>query len=145
MARTSERDDYEITGINVTPLVDIMLVLLVIFMVTTTYIAKEAIEVELPRVATAQEAPAETLLLLVAKDGKTYLDGVPLGPDVLARRLSAAPGRREDMQAVIAADREASHGAVVDALDLLRAEGIVKFAIQVQAGAGARAATERRP
>jgi biopolymer transport protein ExbB len=86
MARASDRDDYEITGINVTPLVDIMLVLLVIFMVTATYIVKEAILVELPRAAAAGETPAETLLLVVTKDGKTYLDGVPLD-DIVRGRL----------------------------------------------------------
>jgi biopolymer transport protein TolR len=134
MARASDRDDYEITGINVTPLVDIMLVLLVIFMVTATYIVKEAILVELPRAAAAGETPAETLLLVVTKDGKTYLDGVPLDEAALVQKLRATPGKKEEMQAVIAADREALHGAVVNVMDLLRAEGIVKFAIQIQRG-----------
>jgi biopolymer transport protein TolR len=134
MARTSEREDYEITGINVTPLVDIMLVLLVIFMVTATYIVKEAITVELPRAATAGETPAQTLLLLVTKDGRTYLDGVPLSEAALVERIRATPGKKEDMQAVIAADREAQHGAVVTVLDVLRAEGVTKFAIQIQRG-----------
>ena len=132
MARSERPDDYEITGINVTPLVDIMLVLLVIFMVTATYIVKEAIAIELPRAATAGERPAQTLLLVVTKDGKTYLDGAPLELAALARKIRESPDKKEEMQAVIAADREALHGAVVTVLDVLRGEGIVKFAIQIQ-------------
>ena len=135
MARQSDRDDYEISGINVTPLVDIMLVLLVIFMVTATYIVKESITVELPRAVAAGQTPAQTLLLVVTKDGKTYLDGAEMVPAALGSKIRAAAARGEkpeDMQAVIAADREALHGAVVTAIDQLRAEGITKFAIQIQ-------------
>jgi biopolymer transport protein TolR len=132
MARASERDDYEISGINVTPLVDIMLVLLVIFMVTTTYIAKEAISIELPRAVSAGEAPPASLLLTVTKTGQIFLDGVAVDEAALAQRIRATPGKREDVQAVIAADREAMHGAVVTVLDVLRSEGVVKLAIQIQ-------------
>jgi biopolymer transport protein ExbD len=131
-SRTESRDDYEITGINVTPMVDIMLVLLIIFMVTATYIVREAIRVELPQAATAGESTARTLQLVVAKDGRTYLDGVEMTSDALVRRIREAPEKREDLQAVIAADREALHGRVVKVLDLLRSEGVTKFAIQVE-------------
>src|SRR5260221_74762 len=78
MAGQIEQDDEGINGINVTPLVDITLVLLIIFMVTASYIVKETIEIELPRAAHGGETVQKTFALLVTKDGKTYLNGAPV-------------------------------------------------------------------
>src|SRR5256885_14271784 len=132
MARRSDNDDYAITSINVTPLVDVMLVLLVIFMVTATYIVKEAIKVELPRAANSVETPARTLQILVTKEGKAYLDGVEVTEEALVRKIREAPEKKEALQAVVAADRDARHGAGGRVLDLLTSEGITKFAIQIE-------------
>lgn len=132
MASNDRDDEYQITAINVTPLVDIMLVLLIIFMVTATYVVKEVIAVELPRAAAGSETPARTLAILVDKHGRAYLDGLELTEDALLRKIRESPGKREEMQAIIGADREARHGTVVRILDLLRSEGISKFAIEVE-------------
>ncbi len=132
MAKTSSDDDFEITGINVTPLVDIMLVLLIIFMVTTTYVVKEAIKIELPRAAATGETTSRTLQIIVTKDGQTYLDGLPMNEAALIRKIAESPEKKEDMQAVIGADKQAFHGAVVHVLDLLKGQGITKFAIQIE-------------
>src|SRR5580704_14350151 len=64
-----------ISGINVTPLVDITLVLLIIFMVTATYIVRQAIQIDLPRAANAGESTGTTLAVMLTKDGDIYLDG----------------------------------------------------------------------
>jgi biopolymer transport protein TolR len=132
MASSAGSDDYEITGINVTPLVDIMLVLLIIFMVTATYVVKEAIEIELPQAASGGETTAQTLALMVTREGKAYLDGVEVTEEALIRKIQESPGKREDMQAIIGADRQAMHGAVVHLLDLLKTQGVTKFAIQIE-------------
>jgi biopolymer transport protein ExbD len=132
MARSADRDEYEITSINVTPLVDIMLVLLVIFMVTTTYIVKEAIKVELPRAANSAETTAHTLQIMITRDGTAYLDGAAVTEELLARKIREALQRKEDLQAVVAADKEARHGAVVHVLDLLTTLGVSRFAIQIE-------------
>ena len=129
---SSSGDDFEITNINVTPLVDIMLVLLIIFMVTTTYIVKEVIKVELPRAASGSQTTARTLQIVVTKAGTTYLDGVEMTDEALARKIREAPEKKEDLQALIGADREAFHGAVVHVLDLLKTQGLTKFAIQIE-------------
>src|SRR5437868_15532485 len=76
MAGQIQDEDDAITGINVTPLVDITLVLLIIFMVTATYIVKQTIEVELPRAAHGGETVSTTFALVVTKDGKFFLNGV---------------------------------------------------------------------
>lgn len=133
MARFSKSGaDEEITGINVTPLVDIMLVLLIIFMVTATYIVKEAIEIELPKAASGGETTSKTLAIVVTKDGKSFLDGVEVTEQALIEKIKESPEKPEDMQAVIGADKEAAHGAVVHMLDVLKTHGVTKFAIQIE-------------
>mgnify|MGYP001203385202 CR=1 FL=1 len=77
MAGGADLDDDEgITGINVTPLVDIMLVLLIIFMVASNYIVKEAIEVNLPKAATGEEVNNDnkSIALILKKDGRIFLN-----------------------------------------------------------------------
>jgi biopolymer transport protein ExbD len=133
LASSSSNDEFQITNINVTPLVDIMLVLLIIFLVTATYIVKEAVPIDLPKAASVGESTPHTLQLVITKAGITYVDGKPLGDAEVAQRLRVtAAGKPGDLQVVISADRDTRHGAVVHALDLLRAEGVTKFAIQVE-------------
>ncbi|MDH4273451.1 MAG: biopolymer transporter ExbD [Gammaproteobacteria bacterium] len=132
MAVNNEQNEFEITGINVTPFVDVMLVLLIIFMVTATYIVKEAIEVELPQAAAGGETTAKTLALTVTKDGKVYLDGAQVSDEALIASVKESTAKMTDLQAVIGADKAATHGAVVHVLDLLKTLGITKFAIQIE-------------
>ena len=132
MAGSAQQDDGEITGINVTPLVDIMLVLLIIFMVTATYIVKEAIEIDLPKAAAGGESTARTLSIVITREGKSYLDGAEITEDALVRKIQEAPEKRDEMQALISADREAMHGAVVRMLDVLKQQGVTKFAIEIE-------------
>jgi biopolymer transport protein ExbD len=132
MAGSAQQDDGEITGINVTPLVDIMLVLLIIFMVTATYIVKEAIEIDLPKAAAGGESTARTLAIVITKDGKSFLDGVEANDEAIVRKVQETPGKKEELQALISADTSATHGAVVHMLDLLKTQGVVKFAIEIE-------------
>jgi len=127
-----EGDDEMISGINVTPLVDIVLVLLIIFMVTASYIVREAIEVDLPRAAHAGEATGATLALVVTKDGSVFLDGVRRTEEELRARTREAVQRDRDARAIISADKAALHGAVVRVIDLVKGEGVSRFAINIE-------------
>jgi biopolymer transport protein ExbD len=128
----SDNDDEAITGINVTPLVDITLVLLIIFMVTASYIVKETIEIELPRAAHGGETLQKTFAVLVSKEGKTYLNGVPMDDAGLIAAVKDAQAHGEDVQAIIGADKNATHGMVTHLLDVLKGAGVLKFAIQIE-------------
>jgi biopolymer transport protein ExbD len=130
----SARDDEDegINGINVTPLVDITLVLLIIFMVTATYIVKDTIEVELPRAAHGGETVQKTFAVLVTRDDKAFLNGVPVNDVALAQAVRDAKARGEDVQAIIGGDKSASHGAVTHVLDVLKGAGVTKFAIEIE-------------
>src|SRR5215217_3052746 len=78
MAGGAQQDDEEITGINVTPLVDIVLVLLIIFMVTANFIVRETVEVDLPRAANGGETVQGLVNVVLDKEGKLYFDGAPV-------------------------------------------------------------------
>jgi biopolymer transport protein ExbD len=132
MAGQIEQDDESINGINVTPLVDITLVLLIIFMVTASYIVKETIEVELPRAAHGGETVQKTFALLVTKEGRTYLNGAPVDDAGLVAAVAQARQKGEDVQAIVGADRNATHGMVTHLLDVLKGAGVIKFAIQIE-------------
>ncbi|HET9753227.1 MAG TPA: biopolymer transporter ExbD [Myxococcales bacterium] len=128
----SESEDESITGINVTPLVDIALVLLIIFMVTASYIVKETIEVELPRAAHGGETVQKTFAVLVTKEGQVYLNGVPLDDAALVVEVQKSKAAGEDVQAIVGADKNATHGSVTHLLDVLKGAGVTKFAIQIE-------------
>ena len=128
----ADNDDEGITGINVTPLVDITLVLLIIFMVTASYIVKETIEVELPRAAHGGETVQKTFAVLVTRDGRTFLNGVPVDDGALVAEVQRARSAGEDVQAIVGADKNATHGAVTHLLDVLKGAGVTKFAIQIE-------------
>jgi biopolymer transport protein ExbD len=130
MAATAANDEEMITGINVTPLVDITLVLLVILMVTASYVASRAIPMELPKGATGESTPT-TLAVSIDKEGKTYLDAEPIAEDALRLRIRKAHAADPETRAVIAADGRVPHANVVRVIDLLRREEVTKFAINV--------------
>jgi biopolymer transport protein ExbD len=129
---SSGDDEDAITGINVTPLVDITLVLLIIFMVTATYIVKETIEVELPRAAHGGETVQKTFAVLVDKEGRTFLNGLPVDDAGLIKAAEDAKAKGEEVQAIVGADKNATHGSVTHLLDVLKGAGVVKFAIQIE-------------
>lgn len=125
-------DDEGINDINITPLVDIMLVLLIIFMVASTYIVKPSIEVDLPKAATGGDAMDTTLSIVVSADGELFLNGDPTTEEAIAAKCKAVAGADGDAQAIIAADKATPHGRVVRIIDLVRQNGVMKFAINIE-------------
>lgn len=129
---TEQRDDEEaITGINITPLVDITLVLLIIFMVTTSYIVKAAIEVDLPKAATGHETQPTSLSVILTRKGDLYLNERPISEEALATRVRAELKRNPDLQVLISADTELPYGRVVWLIDLVKQHGVRRYALNV--------------
>jgi biopolymer transport protein ExbD len=120
-----------IAEINVTPLVDIMLVLLIIFMLTAHLIAKQAIEVELPRASQSTTLKPTTLAITLTREGKLYLDDKPIAADALRTAVADAIKKDPKTQAIISGDKAVSHGRVVWVLDLVKSLGVTSFAIQI--------------
>jgi biopolymer transport protein ExbD len=124
-------DDELITDINVTPLVDVVLVILIILMVTATAIVSKTIPMELPKASTGEQTPS-TLAVSIDQNGQVFLDTIPVTVDELRTRVRAARQADEDVRAVIAADGRIAHAKVVQIIDILRQEQITKFAINVR-------------
>jgi biopolymer transport protein TolR len=132
MAFAGGGDDQGLySEINVTPLVDVVLVLLVIFMVTATYIVAQSISVDLPRAATGENV-ITTLAITIDSKGDIYLEDEKVGLDTLRERVRAAGQANDELRAVIAADRNIKHGLFVRVVDIIREAGVVKFAINVE-------------
>ena len=120
-----------IVGINVTPFVDITLVLLIIMMVSSTYIVSQALKVELPKSASSDETTSRTYVVTITGGGDLSFNDQPVTLDALREQLKAASADKE-VQLVITADRVAQHGRVVEVIDTAKLAGITKFAINVE-------------
>lgn len=121
-----------INDINVTPFVDVVLVLLVIFMVTAPMMMKDIIGLNLPKTSAADSQSLSTLAIAVTKTGQYLLNGELLTVESLKERALAAQKQDSHVQAVISADVDARHGDVVRAIDTVKSAGIENFAIQVE-------------
>ncbi|MCL2725353.1 MAG: biopolymer transporter ExbD [Polyangiaceae bacterium] len=120
-----------IVGINVTPMVDVVLVLLVIMMVSATYIVAQSLKVELPKSASSDEAVTSVAQISVSKEGTYYFKQQAVSEEELVAKLREAKAGGTELNVVISADTTAQHGRVVHAIDLAKREGISKFAINV--------------
>ena len=144
-AGAPQDNDDEITGINVTPLVDIVLVLLIIFMVTANFIVRETVEVDLPRAANGGETVQGLLNVVIDKEGKLFLDGSELGEEELSRRVTEAVAKDKDTRAIISADQSLPYGRVMHLIDVVKGQGIAKFALNIQKDAAPAAASPAPP
>jgi biopolymer transport protein ExbD len=135
-------DDQELEGgggifadINITPLTDIFLVLLIIFMVTTTAIAEQGgqnggLKVNLPRAGkTASTQEMHDLAVAVLEDGRTVVGGKVVDEEALTHLLDKAHGENPETLVLVQADKEVAHGKVVAVMDLARRHGLARLAI----------------
>lgn len=132
MAGGSQNDsDDAIVGINVTPLVDITLVLLIIFMVTAKIIVSQSVPLDLPKAASGTDVQVVFSVILVA-DGSTQVDSKPVSSDESILALAKdAHEKNPDLRAVIKADSAVPHGRVIHVLDLLKQAQVTKIAFGV--------------
>lgn len=142
MAATAGEDDEGlISGINVTPLVDVTLVLLIIFMVTAKIIVSQGMPMDLPKAASGEEVQMVFSVELSA-DGKTRVDSnLVANDDAIGKLAKDAKAKNKDLRAVIRADKKVEHGRVINVLDLLKQAGVAKiaFAVAPRAASGGQA------
>ncbi len=136
-----EEDDGSITGINVTPLVDTALSLLLVFMIVTPIILNQAVKVKLPKMANAESVPPTTVAVMLQKTGEILLNGRPVTHAQLREELKGlvaeARAKSEDpkkpkIQAIIAADEEVAHGSVMHIVDIVKDMGVTEFAFNIK-------------
>jgi biopolymer transport protein ExbD len=113
-----------ISDINITPMVDIMLVLLVIFMVTANFLKKESINIRLPKVAAADPNIKESKQISVTKEGKFFLEGRAVNEHGLIDEMTRNAKYRPNMRVTLSADESLSYGTVSRVMGLLRKCGV---------------------
>lgn len=124
---SSQRDSSTISQINVTPLVDVMLVLLVIFMVTAPII-QQGVQVNLPQARSgAIEGTEEHLIVTVGKNGKVYLNDNAMSLGELGKKLEAIRKLQADKQVYLRADQDVRYGVVMKTIAEIKQAGIQKL------------------
>ena len=129
--RPDEGTDTEITDINVTPLVDVTLVLLVIFMVTASLVFTRALPVNLPKSASSESAVQTNWVVVIKKNGVFALNGKRMGKVELAGKMRTEARINPSLKVDLAADEGLSYGSVVGALDMLKKEGVKRVVLSV--------------
>lgn len=131
MAFKADSTDDVLAEINVVPLVDVILVVLIIFMVTAPMIMKPSINVNLPKAATGEATTPSKLNITISPDGKLNLDGHLVEDQEVQTKALEEVKKNPDIQAIIAADKDVPHGRVMSVLDLVKSAGVKKFAISI--------------
>lgn len=125
-----EDEQGGITDINVTPFVDVVLVLLVVFMVTAKLIVARGVEIERPKMAAGGDVPS-SLRVSVTADGKLYVNGDEFSDDARAvARIKEIAAATTKPKAIIAGDRKTAYGGVMRAIQLVHDAGVTSIALE---------------
>jgi len=127
---SSNKPSAPITGINVTPLVDITLVLLIIFMVTAKLVVSRAVPMDLPKAATGGEVQ-QVFSVILLPDHTIQVDGAKLDDAQLLAKAKSALSAHPELRAIIDADGNVPHSRVLSTLDVLRQAGLSRVAFGV--------------
>ena len=123
--------DPEDSGLNLTPLIDIVFLLLIFFLVSTTFARDEVeMDLQLPEASTGEEAAEGHLIVInVKRNGELFVDGRPVTVAALEQKLKAAARRDKKQEVLIRGDTQTQFGVVVQVLDLCRAAPLTQIAI----------------
>ncbi|EKJ86647.1 biopolymer transporter ExbD [Leptospira bourretii] len=132
MAGASGSQDEEIGSINITPMVDVILVLLVIFMVTANFLKKESLNINLPKVQAADPNVAESVQVALTKTGAILLEGKDTDISGLVRNLEREAKIRPNMRLTLSADESLPYGKITELMGIIRKAGVTKIALSVK-------------
>lgn len=130
-SKISGESDEPISDINIVPFVDIILVVLIIFMVTTPFIMKPSININLPKAGSGEDTTPSELTITIGTNGTLALNGKGTDEAAITAYSKELAAKRPDVQAIISADREVTHGRVVSIIDAVKSGGVKKFAITI--------------
>lgn len=137
MRAAAAADEGPLASINIIPFVDIVLVLLVIFMLTSAVIMRATMKVDLPKAAAGGATVESTVNLVLTKEGTLLLNGQSVAGDAAAQFIKGEVASHPKLQAVIAADKAVDYGRVMALIDLVKAAGVTSFALDVEKSIGA--------
>lgn len=125
-------ENDSISDINITPFVDVVLVLLVIFMVTAPMMVKETMNITLPKGKSTERSESKTFAVAISKNGQILLDGEIIELTLLYDKALELKKINPNVQVLISADKESMHGDTIKVLDQIKLAGITNFAFQVE-------------
>ncbi|HEX5035981.1 MAG TPA: biopolymer transporter ExbD [bacterium] len=140
MGVSNSSDEDVISAINITPLVDVVLVLLVIFMITAPVLYQSAIKVKLPTASTGEHSDKDkqSFNFTVSAKGEVAWDNQAVDWETLAKRLSALDEVSKQKTAFISADKDTPHGTVIRLMDTLRQAGVTHLGMSVEPAGAAK-------
>jgi biopolymer transport protein ExbD len=127
--------DELIGGVNTTPLVDVCLTLLIVFIVTASFVVDRSMPVQLPKAASAETSPPSLLTIAISASGELFINGAPGSLDGIPAAVEAARARVADgggLAAFVSADVAAPYGTFAAAVDRLRLTGVTEIALDTQ-------------
>jgi len=131
----TEEDEGLLASVNIIPFVDIVLVLLVIFMLTSATIVRASLKVELPKAASGGGKVETTINLMVNRANELFLNGEKISSLATAAGVISAEARKNPkLQAVITADKGVEYGKVVELIDVVKQNGVGAFALDIERG-----------
>jgi biopolymer transport protein TolR len=131
MAAAADENEDGITGINITPLVDVFLVLLILVMISSSLLESREIPVSIPKAASAGNPAPKASGLTMDFDKRIYLDGLPADSALVAAALRERLAADSTHQVLVAADERLAYADVVRLLDWVRGAGVRKYALKV--------------
>ena len=130
--QASNGEQDSITGINVTPMVDVMIVLLIIFMATAPLLSRRALHVNVPKAAKSERLATETVRVEMNAKREVLLDGRRYGLADLGRELERMVALQPATHVAIAADEVIPYGEVVGLIDVIKGAGIKRIGLEVR-------------
>ena len=127
----AEGEDEILSQINTTPLVDVMLVLLIIFLITIPVVTT-SVKVDLPKAATGDSTTPSTVAIVYNAKRELYMNGGRTTEAEMREKLKAEVALNKDLQAIIGADKSVTHGEVIRIIDIVKLEGVTKFALNIE-------------
>ena len=122
-----------LTEINLTPLIDVVFILLIFFLITSTFVQNPRIEVQLPKASSAPPTSEQSSLVITVTDqGRIIHHGEAVGIDELQSRLEGLHAKSPDQLVIVHADQATQHGQVVEVMDLARKVGFSMLAIATE-------------
>jgi biopolymer transport protein ExbD len=118
--------------INITSLIDVMFLLLIFFMVTSTFLDQPGMKLELPSAESAEVARVEKLILYISSDEEVVFNGQPVALDDLEETMRTALSDIEDRTLVLNADRTVQHGTVIRVMDIAKKLGLERLVIGIK-------------
>ena len=118
--------------LNVTPLIDVLFILIIFFTISSTFLEQPGIKLELPKAESSEAQVVEKAVLFISKEDKLYYSDEEITLETLPGKLKAAMESRDEKSLIINADQKVTHGLVVRVMDIARMNGVEKLIISAE-------------